>query len=204
MRLVVPWASLVLALAVACRSDDPKTGDTAAPEAVCDLPLLYEKSPGDALQGAGWHRIYVQGGSSTPDAEGRYSMSEHRNEVESSDHFLLSMGALVEWTYPVVDPITGTVALHVAKVDEPGVTVRYELSLVHDRVPLEILSVDDAHEGVQGYVPFEGCYLRLAAAVVTSPGDYLLMRATNLTGGELGIVISAPDYYTWVDVEVAP
>ncbi len=172
--------------------------------ATCDLPTLYEKSPGDALEGPGWHRIYVQGGSSTPDADGRYGMKEHKNDIEAADHFLLSQGALAEWTYPVLDALSGSFFLHVAKVDEPEVTARYELALVHDGEPIPILSVDDPEDGIDGYVPFEECFRENRAAVQPSPGDYLLLSAMNLTGGELGIVIAPPDYFTWVDVEVAP
>ncbi len=188
--------SLLLVLAL------PLTACAAAP--TCDLPTLFEKSPGDALEGPGWHRIYVQGGSSTPDANGRYGMKEHKNDVEAADHFLLSQGALAEWTYPVLDALTGSFFLHVAKVDEPEVTARYELALVHDGEPIPILSVDDPEDGIDGYVPFEECFAESRAAVQPSPGDYLLLSAMNLTGGELGIVIAPPDYFTWVDVEVAP
>ena len=176
----------------------------AADPPECDLPTVYEKSPGDALEGAGWHRIYVQGGSSAPDADGRYGMKEHRNEIESSDHFLLSQGALVEWTYPVVDALTGSFFLHVAKVDEDEVTARYDLSFVHDGAAIPILTVDDPEVGVQGYVPFEGCFYESAVSVEPSPGDFLLLSIMNLTGGELGVVISPPDYFTWLDAEVAP
>ena len=175
----------------------------AAPPS-CDLPTLYEKSPGDALEGPGWHRLYVQGGSSTPGADGRYGMKEHKNEIEASDHFLLSQGAVAEWTYPVLDALTGSVFLHVAKVDEPDVTARYTLSYVHDGEAIPMLSVDDPEDGVDGYVPFEECFHASGAAVRPSPGDTLLLTAMNLTGGELGIVIAPPDYFTWLDVEVAP
>jgi len=192
------WLAAILS-ALGC-SDKGGGGDTGPP--VCDLPTLYEKSPGDALEGSGWHRLYVQGGSGEPGSDGRYGMSEHRTEIETSDHFLLSQGALVEWTYPVIDPLTGTAALHIAKVDEPGVVARYELFLVHEGEPIEILSVDDPHEGNQGYVPFEGCFGDPAAAVPTGSGDHLILRAVNLTGGEMGIVVNSPDYYTWIDVEV--
>ncbi len=195
MRIPSPLLCLA-ALAGACTAVD------GPPE--CDLPSVYEKSPEDALEGPGWHRIYVQGGSSTPGSDGRYGMNEHRNEIAASDHFLLSQGALVEWTYPVVDALTGTAFLHVAKVDEEGVTARYELDFVHDGEPIPMLSVDDPEDGVQGYLPFEGCFGDSAAAVEPSPGDYLLLTAMNLTGGDLGIVIAPPDYYTWIDVEVAP
>lgn len=185
-------------------------GCTGEPEPVaepgpadCELPLVYEKSPSDALEGEGWHRLYVQGGSAVPDADGRYGMGEHRNEISVGDHFLLSAGALVEWTYPVVDPLTGLVFLHVARVDEPGLVGRYELFLVRDGEPIEMLTIDDEEQGQQGYVPFEACWS--APAVQGEPGqdDFLLLRMTNLTGGELGIVVNAPDYFTWVDIEVA-
>ncbi len=179
-------------------------GCADGPSDACELPSVYEKSPGASLEGAGWHRIYVQGGSATPGADGRYGMSEHRTDVDASDHFLLSQGALVEWTYPVTDALTGLVHLHVAKVDEPDVTARYELSLVHDGDAIPILSVDDPEDGQTGYVPYEGCFAASAATVEPVAGDHLRLTAMNLTGGELGIVIQPPDYFTWVDVEVAP
>ena len=193
-----PCVALLLALSPAgCAAGDGSSED-------CDLPTLYEKSPGDALEGPGWHRVYVQGGSATPAADGRYGMNEHRNVIESSDHFLLSQGAVVEWTYPVLDALTGFFSLHVAKIDEADVVARYTLSLVHDGAPIGLLSVDDPEHGEQGYVPFEGCFVEPAAAVAPSPGDHLRLSAMNLTGGELGIVIAPPDYFTWLDVEVAP
>ncbi len=173
------------------------------PAPACDPPTLYEKSPGDALEGPGWHRIYVQGGSSAPDADGRYGMKEQRGDIEASDHFLLSQGAVAEWSYPVLDPLTGTVFLHVAKVDEPEVTARYELSFVHDGRAIPILSVDDPEDGIDGYVPFEECFAAAGVSMTPSPDDHLLLSVMNLTGGELGVVIAPPDYYTWLDVEVA-
>ncbi len=84
----------------------------------CDLPTVYEKSPGAQLKGAGWHRLYLQGGSAPPNARGRYSMTEHRTEVAVGDHFLLTAGTLVEWTYPVAAPLSGLIAVHVAHVDD--------------------------------------------------------------------------------------
>ena len=190
-------AILVLALCSACGVGDGPSED-------CDLPTIYEKSPGDGLEGAGWHRIYVQGGSSTAAGDGRYAMSEHRGDIEASDHFLLSEGALVEWTYPVQQALTGLYFLHVAKVDEPDVTARYALSLVHDGEAIPALTVDDPEDGETGYVPYEGCFAASGTAVQPSPGDHLLLSAMNLTGGELGVVIQPPDYFTWLDVEVAP
>ncbi len=191
-------AALLLSLAPAgCGVGDGPSED-------CDLPTTYEKSPGAALQGAGWHRVYVQGGSSTPGSDGRYAMSEHRTDIEASDHFLLSQGALVEWTHPVADALTGLYFLHIAKVDEPDVTARYELSLVHGGEAIPVLSVDDPEDGQTGYVPYEGCFASSASTVAPVAGDHLLLRAMNLTGGELGVVVQPPDYFTWVDVEVAP
>jgi len=194
---VIPRRPVLLAALLAL------VGCTGAGEPECDLPTLYEKSPGDALEGPGWHRIYVEGGSATPGSDGRYGMAEHRNDVGSSDHFLLSAGALVEWTYPVLDRLTGSFFLHVAKVDEEDVTARYELALVRGGTTIPILSVDDPEDGAGGYVPFEQCFHEPAAAVAPSPGDYLLLSAMNLTGGELGVVIAPPDYFTWLDAEVS-
>ena len=192
---------ILLSLSPGCRTDP----DLSAPPepAECELPLVYEKSPADALEGTGWHRLYVQGGSATPDADGRYGIDEHRTDIATGDHFLLSAGALVEWTYPVLDPITGLVSVHIARVDEPGLVARYELFLVRDDELIEMFSIDDEEEGEQGYVPFEACWSAPAAAGEPGPDDFLLMRVTNLTGGQLGIVVNAPDYYTWVDVEVS-
>ncbi len=194
-------ASALLALGVACTGDTNDTGDSA-PIPVCDLPLTYEKSPEAELSGSGWHRIYVDGVSGTPDEQGRYQMREHRNLIALGDHFLLSAGALVEWTYPVADTLTGRAHLHVARVDEPDLVARYELLLVRATGTLPILSVDDGDDGEQGYVPYEDCFHAPAAAVPVEDSDHLLLRMTNLTGGELGIVVAPPDYFTWVDVEV--
>ncbi len=171
-------------------------------EAVCDLPAMFEKSPTDALEGAGWHRIYVEGGSAAPGPDGRFGMKEHRNQIAAGDHFLLSAGTLVEWTYSLLDAITGRVFVHIARVDEPGVVGRYELFVVHNGANIPMFSVDDSKEGVMGYVPYENCFAQGAAAVSPGAADHLLLRATNLSGGQLGIVISPPDYFTWLDIEV--
>jgi len=188
--------------AAACGDDGGDGAGADAAAAVCDRPLVYEKSPGDALEGSGWHRIYVQGSGADPLPDGRFGMNEQRNVIASGDHFLLSSGALVEFTYPVVDAITGHVFLHLARVDDPGVTARYELWLVHGGEPIEIFSTDDPDSGDMGYVPFERCFVGAQAAVAPEPGDALLMRVTNLSGGMLGVVIRSPDYFTRIAVEV--
>lgn len=168
----------------------------------CDLPTLFEKSPGPALEGSGWHRIYVQGGEATPDGQGRFGMTENRNETANGDHFLLGAGALVEWRYPIADALTGHVFFHIARVDDPGVSANYTLSLERDGESIAMVDIDDADTGDMGYVPFEECFFGAGTNVSPEPGDFLLLRAINITGGMLGIVIRAPDYYTWIDVEV--
>ncbi len=167
----------------------------------CDRPTLFEKSPGAALEGVGWHRVYIQGGSAIPDADGRFGMSEQRVDLATGDHFILSTGALVEWIYPINDGITGEAFLHIARVDDPGVIARYELVLFHDGAEIELVTVDDADNGEMGYIPFERCFFEQEITVDPSPGDYLLLRVTNLTGGTLGVVTRAPDYFTYIDVE---
>jgi hypothetical protein len=187
----------MLALAAAC--GDGTDGGAGGMEP-CDLPTgPYEKSPGAALEGAGWHRMYVQGGEAAPLPDGRFAMSELRNEVAFGDHFLLSAGALVEFTYPVVDALTGHVALHIARTDDPGVVARYQLSVVRGAETVRIFSFDDPDSGDMGYVPFEGCFY--GGEVIA--GDSLLLRITNITGGMFGVVVRSPDYFTWIDVEVA-
>ena len=168
----------------------------------CDHPALFEKSPGAALEGSGWHRIYVQGGESTPDSDGRFGMTENRNETANGDHFLLSQGALVEWRYPIVDALTGHVFFHVARVDDLGVIAHYSLSVVRADETTELVSVDDPDTGEMGYVPFEECFFGVGGDVAAQAGDHLLLRVSNATGGMLGVVVRSPDYYTWVDVEV--
>jgi hypothetical protein len=192
----------LIAAALAAGCGDDVADDADAGGGICDLPLVFEKSPSPALEGSGWHRIYIQGGESPPLPDGRFGMSEHRNEVASGDHFLLSSGALVEFTYPVVDALTGHVALHIARVDDPDVVARYELSLVHGGEPIQLLSLDDPASGDMGYVPFEGCFFGGDVAVEPEAGDFLLLRVTNITGGMLGVVTRSPDYFTWFDIEV--
>jgi len=189
----------VVSLLAGCGDGGDAGADAGTP---CDRPTLFEKSPGAELEGAGWHRVYVQGGQATPDADGRFGMSEQRVDLATGDHFVLSSGALVEWIYPVGDAITGEAFFHIARVDDPGVVGRYELFLVHDGEEIELATVDDPDNGEMGYVPFEACLFGGATAVDPSVGDYLLLRVTNLTGGTLGVVTRAPDYFTWIDVDV--
>ncbi len=183
-----------VALATSACSNDEMIGDP-----VCDRPLTYVKSPGQALEGSGWHRVYIQGASATPDQDGRFGMTENRGEVVSRDHFLLSAGTLAEWIYPLRSPLEGHVFLHIARVDDPEVVARYELALVRDGSETELVTVDDEADGVMGYAPYERCFRANTPGSVRA-GDSLLLRVTNLTGGMLGVVTQTPDYFTWVDV----
>ena len=177
-------------------------GDAATNDPlVCDRPLTYVKSPGPALEGTGWHRIYIQGGSAIPDENGQYGMTENRGEVLSSDHFLLNAGSLAEWVYPIVDRLEGHVFLHMARVNDPGVVALYELALVHDGVEVPLLDVEDDADGVMGYMPFERCFFAGSVDLAPVAGDHLLLRVINLTGGTLGVVTQTPDYFTWIDIE---
>ncbi len=189
--------SLVLFFAVGCAGvEEPRDPDCS------DRPLALEKSPDHALEGSGWHRVYVQGASFTPDANGRYGMAEDRIDIEEGDHFLLSQGSVVEWEYPIRDTLSGDLFLHVARTDEEGVEARHELLLLHDGETIELASVDENTDGVTGYIPYEHCFYQADAAIEPSAGDSLLMRTTNLTGGQLGVVVKAPDYFTWFEIEV--
>lgn len=178
----------------------PFAADAAAP--VCDLPDYYVVSPTHELEGSGWHRLFVQGSTSDADDLGRFAMTELRHEVANNDHFLLNAGALVEWVYPVKQALTGRVFGHLARTNDPGVVVRYELYLIHDDRQIEIFAAEDSALGDKGYTPFEACFEMSAAGVEPTEGDRLLLRAINVTGGMLGIVTRAPDYFTWLDVEV--
>lgn len=175
-------------------------GGGTDPPPVCDRPQTYEKSPGPALEGAGWHRIYVQGASSSPDADGRFAMNEDRVLIEASDHFLLSPGAYVEWWYPLIDPLGGEAFLHIARTADEGVTTGVELSHLRGDDETTLLTAEDTDDGGLGYVPFEACLGIDAPAV--EPGDALLLRITNLTGGMLGVVTRPPDYFTWIELLV--
>ena len=158
--------------------------------------------PTDALAGSGWHRIYLHGSSAQTDADGRFPMTEHRAQVSEADHPLLAEGTLAEWTYPVTSALTGEVFLHLARVDEPGVVGRYELLLMHRGKSRELFVIDDSAPGDSGYTPHESCNRGRRADVAIEPGDHLLLRATNLTGGTLAVVVRGPDYFTFIDVEV--
>ncbi len=173
--------------------------DATAEPPTCDLPQLFEKSPGASLEGAGWHRLYIQGAERGAGDDGRFSMSEHRSEIASGDHFLLNQGALVEFTHSVAQPLTGHVFVHIARTDDPEVVGRYELFLMHGDEAVQAFEIDDPVTGEMGYDPFERC-VRVDAS---EPGiDGLMLRVTNLTGGMLGVVTRAPDYYTWIDLEL--
>ncbi len=169
---------------------------------VCDLPAMFVKSPTDDLAGPGWHRLYTQGSGATSGADGRFGLTEHRADVELGDQFLLSSGALVEWSYPVLEPLTGRVSIHVAHVEDLGTGVLYELFLVHDGHPIELLHLEDASNGESGWHPLVGCFHGSGATVRPVPGDHLLLRITNETGGYYGVVVNSPDHFTWLEVEV--
>jgi len=192
------WIPLIATLA-SCDSADDVEPDASLEPARCDLPLVFEKSPGSALEGAGWHRLYIQGAEQAAGPDGRYAMSEHRVDVASGDHFLLSQGALVEWTHPVGAPLTGHIFLHLARTDDPDVVARYELLLLRGGEIAQALEIDDPATGEMGYDPFERC---VHVDVPGSGVDALVLRVTNLPGGMLGVVTRAPDYYTWIDLEL--
>ncbi len=187
---------LGLVLLTACDDGGESVADAALPP-TCDLPLTFEKSPGGTLEGAGWHRVYVQGGSAEADADGRFAMSEHRSELASGDHFLLNEGALTEWLQPLSGALAGNVFVHIARTDEPGVLARYELFLLREGELHPLFSIDDDATGEMGYSPFERC-----VRVDALEGEALLLRVRNLAGGMFGVVIRAPDYFTWIDVEL--
>lgn len=207
MRWLIILSSI--GLCAACSGDDATAGtagdggaDHEDAAISCDLPSYYVVSPGHALEGSGWHRLFVQGGTADADELGRFGMTELRHEVANDDHFLLSAGALVEWVYPVKQAITGRVFGHMARTNDPGVIVRYELYLIHAGREIEIFTAEDSAPGDKGYTPFEACFEMASAEVSPEEGDRLLLRAINVTGGTLGIVTRAPDYFTWIDVEV--
>jgi hypothetical protein len=177
-------------------------GDAVVPSAGCDLPDYFVVSPDHALEGSGWHRLFLQGGTAQADDLGRFGMTELRHEVANDDHFLLSPGALVEWVYPVNQALTGRVFGHIARTNDPDVVVRYELYLIHAGREIELFTAEDSAPGDKGYTPFEECFEMPRAEVAPEPGDRLLLRALNLTGGMLGIVTRAPDYFSWLDLEV--
>jgi len=183
----------VAVLGVAC-------ADPAAP--VCDRPETFEKSPGPALEGTGWHRVYLQGAQAQPDGDGRYAMSEQRADILPSDHFLLSAGAYVEWTYPVISRPRGEVFLHIAATTDPDVHVRHQVWYVHAGDAGALVDAESTDDGAMGYEPFEGCFGGAPADGDPIAGDSLQVRVTNLTGGMLGVVTRPPDYFTWIDVAV--
>ncbi len=179
-------------------------GGVESEEPVCaPRGHLFEKSPGPALEGPGWHRVYAQGAEAPPNDDQQFGMAEHSIDIANGDHFLLSEGAYVEWTYPVSAPLTGHIFVHVARDDDPGVVGLYELDLVHQGEATGIFAIEDEAPGGMGYSPFEDCRFSGAASEVRpSDGDHLRLRATNLSGGNLGIVSLATEYYTWIEVEV--
>jgi len=202
MKVFAEAAMTVLLAAAWSCGQQPSEALAGPVEAQCDLPEIYEKSPGDVLEGSGWHRLYLQGGAAPPDPLGRYALTEQRNAVALGDHFLLSAGALVEWTHPVVDSISGLVSFHIAHVDDPGFGAAYELFLEHAGELIEIARVEDSTPGELGYAPYEGCFYAEAAAVPPGADTQLLLRVTNRSDTTFGVVINSPDHFSWIDVRV--
>ena len=113
--------------------------------ALCAHAIL---SPGAALENEGWHRVFVQGGSAEPHADGTFGMTELRHEVAPNDHFLVSAGAFVEWTYPVRNTLVGNLFAHMARTNDPdSATAQF---FINQRSNLQL----DWAPGRMGYTVF--------------------------------------------------
>jgi len=118
------------------------------------------------------------------------------------EHFLVGVGAYVEFAITLCDDIDGDVGFYVANFDVEGSQSMHQLFVVHDGQETLIAEATDQEPGNSGYNPF----IRLMTGVDPDvvPGDRLLMRTTNLNGYQFSVMIWNPpsEYESWILVDV--
>jgi len=118
------------------------------------------------------------------------------------EHFLVGVGAFVEFTATLCEDITGNVAFYIPNFDRTGSVALHQLYVVHDGVEFLIAEVTDDEPGFSGYNPFVRVVEGNDPDVV--PGDTLLMRSINVSGEQFSVMVWRPpsEYESWILVEV--
>ena len=183
--------------AVAPEAETQSGADAELAGGACTLPAADETT---TLK-TGLNRLYAQGSGGETDDDGRFPLLADRRFVVEGDHFIMNAGSFVEMAVPWRDTLTGQIAVHIARDDDPGVIARYEVLTVRGGVETLVGTCDDADPGHKGRTPYDAV-IALDAPLVPGDCDELMLRITNLTGGTLGVVIVPPDYMSWIDVTV--
>lgn len=118
------------------------------------------------------------------------------------EHYLVGVGAFVEFGITLCDDITGNVAFYVPNFDEAGSQALHQLFVVHEDEETLVAEVVDDEAGMSGYNPFVRVVEGEDPDAVA--GDMLLMRTTNLNGIPFSVMVFLPpsEYESWVLVEV--
>jgi hypothetical protein len=118
------------------------------------------------------------------------------------EHFLVGVGAFVEFTATLCDDITGDVVLYVPNFDTEGSMAAHQLFVVHEGRETLIAEATDDEPGFSGYNPFVREVSGVDPDVV--PGDRLLLRSTNVSGAGFSVMVWRPpsEYESWILVEV--
>lgn len=118
------------------------------------------------------------------------------------EHFLVGVGAFVEFTATLCDDITGRVTFYVPNFDENGSEALHQLFVVHDDEEFLVAQTIDDEAGQNGYNPF----VRVVEGndPVAIPGDRLKLRSTNLNGVPFSVMVFSPpsEYESWITVDV--
>ena len=118
------------------------------------------------------------------------------------EHFLVGVGAVVEFETTLCDDITGDIAFYVPNFDVSGSRALHQLFVVHDDEEFLIAEAIDEEAGQSGYNPF----VRVLSGddPDAQTGDILRMRTTNLNGLQFSVMIWQPpsEYESWILVTV--
>lgn len=189
-----------------CRREPP-TPDGPSP----DLPVPPDMSYVDSLpglpciQGAGTHRLWLQGRGEDPDALGRYPLHEDAAQIVHGEHFLVGRRSFVEFIAPLCGDIGGHVYFYMPNNEDPAAIADVDYELLVARGGVEALVAqtrDNVQYGSSGYVPFEADVNGTAREA--GPGDLLVLRVTNRSDEWYAMVIFFPpsEYMAWIDVEL--
>jgi len=178
-------------------------GHGGVPDADGVYPMLHEWAPDGGDAPLCDDSIFVN----DTNGDGIWEPGEEPKPLGPSalvhgEHFLVGVGAYVEFSITLCDDITGEIGFYVANFDVTGSQSMHQLFVVHQGEEQLIAQATDEEPGNSGYNPF----IRLMTGVDpdVTPGDRLLMRTTNLNGYQYSVMVWQPpsEYESWVLVNV--
>lgn len=124
------------------------------------------------------------------------------SDLVHGEHFLVGVGAFVEFETTLCDDVTGDVTLYIPNFDVTGSQALHQLFVVHDGVEYLIAEAIDEEAGQSGYNPF----VRVLSGTDhdAGDGDILRLRSTNLNGLQFSVMVWQPpsEYESWILVTV--